>query len=681
MVKAQNKRLSLLVLIVAVVLSISSVLTVFPVGATTISEIEQEKRVLFAAEDGYYTTSNAALKKIGPNYKGGEDTPALANSVTLTDFSSTDSASSTNGLAFRFHSGYIAFVAGAITFKDSVELTYVSSVTFRIWVRLSNDEEFCENLGHGGNYGVRFYGLNDTGEDFSGHNLEKTIKQNEWIDYTVSGTELEKLATADDGAYKLTGLQVGVALEKQTDDGYFYTGTVNNGNSYIVIDYITYELNEAKYHKDEVTKGGETVLASSDNSQNLVTANLTDVNTSGSDFRNGKVENVAESGSSNSNVWKFCFRSGRPCAPSQAIQFTSSVSIAEVESLTIRMKAHFSSTEGAYLTDLGGVMVVGLNETDCRKGDYSHTIDSSVVQDQWIDYTISGAELEKLATESIILGIQIAADTRGAKSDADFYIGDNMGYASALFIDYVYYTPKYTAEFSDENGSIDAMKRFTTDEKVVLPDYSLSDKLFIGWKLSVEGVDYLYKAGEEVSLAENVVFNAVTIDFTMKTGASIRVGNDADESGLRFAVRYNAEQYEQIKDFVISKGVIIVPTESLSEKTFVIDNFKPNDSSASMTDRMLLVQGTKTFVDGEDMVYTAVMTKIHSTNLAKNFSARGYIEVNYTNGAAYVYTDYNEAYHSRSVKYVAQAVRNDTEVYERFTEAQQKVIDTYAGIE
>ena len=125
--------------------------------------------------------------------------------------------------------------------------------------------------------------------------------------------------------------------------------------------------------------------------------------------------------------------------------------------------------------------------------------------------------------------------------------------------------------------------------------------------------------------------------------------------------------------------MIIVPTASLESKEFIIDNFVPNDSSVEMINRMLLVEGTNVFTDGEDTMFTGVMKKVNSNNYAKEFSARGYIEINYTNGVGYIYTDYDETKHSRSVKYVAQAVKADTEVYESFNATQQAVIDAYAA--
>lgn len=691
MIKTQNKRLSLLVLLVSVVLLLSCILTVFPAGATTISDIENEQRVLLAAEDGYYTLEDSTLTRVAA--KDIVTTNALAYLSSKKDVNGSnialiesDVASaglvSKQGLVFRFNSGNLGSnrINKTVVFNNPVDLDYVKSITIRMYARLSSSSTFT------GGYAdscIRLYSYGDNGTNQSGYVIPNNTTQNQWIDLTISGADLEKLATDNNGVKELKGLQVG-GVVYSTDDSKFYVTTASQGKAYIVIDYITYEFDEAKYHKDQVTKDGERLLASSDNAANLVATNLTDVNSSGGDFRSqDSIFDVTKDSAANSTVWQICFRSGRPYTPSKAIQFTSYVNISEIESINIRLYAHLSSTPNYYITGMGGIMLCKLSETNCRKTDYSVSLAQSIEQDKWIDFTISGNQLEKLAEDNgLIEGLQIAADTRGLNSDADFYIGDidQSNPKSYLLIDYIYYTPKYTVDFEDESGKIDGMVGTTVGEKVVLPEYNAPDsKLFIGWKLTVGGFDYLYKAGEEITLSQNAVLSAVTIDFTMNTGASIRVGSNADESGLRFAVRYNTAQYEQIQNFILSRGVIIVPTASLESKEFIIDNFVPNDSSVEMINRMLLVEGTNVFTDGEDTMFTGVMKKVNSNNYAKEFSARGYIEINYTNGVGYIYTDYDETKHSRSVKYVAQAVKADTEVYESFNATQQAVIDAYAA--
>ena len=208
----------------------------------------------------------------------------------------------------------------------------------------------------------------------------------------------------------------------------------------------TFASSAAADHKAEVTNDGVYLLASSDTATNLVTSNINNVNTlplPTSDQRTAAdIYSSEVSGSANTTVWTMNFHSALATRIMKSIQFTSPIELSSIESITIRLNAHFSPTEGVYFTDMGGVMFCKLSETNCRKTNYSHTISRSVTQDEWIDYRISGDELSKLAeTDGTIKGIQIAADMRGSTS-ANFYVGTPSQKQSALYIDYVYYTPK-----------------------------------------------------------------------------------------------------------------------------------------------------------------------------------------------------------------------------------------------
>lgn len=689
MIKTQNKRLSLLVLLVSIVLLLSCILTVFPAGATSISDIEQENHVLFAAEGGYYTLEDSTLTRVAA--KDIVTTNALAYLSSKKDVNGSnialiesDVASaglvSKQGLVFRFNSGNTGSnrINKTVVFNNPVDLEYVKSITIRMYARLSSSSTFT------GGYGdscIRLYSYGDNGTNQSGYVIPNNTTQNQWIDLTISGADLEKLATDNNGVKELKGLQVG-GVVYSTDDSKFYVTTASQGKAYIVIDYITYEFNDAKYNKDQVTKDGARLLASSNNAANLVAKNLTDVNSSGGEFRSqDSIFNVTKDGAANSTVWQICFRSNRPYTPSKAIQFTSSVNISEIESINIRLYAHLSSTPNYYITGMGGIMLCKLSETNCRKTDYSVSLAQSIEQDAWIDFTISGNQLAKLAEDDgSIDGLQIASDTRGLKSDADFYIGDidQSNPKSYLLIDYIYYTPKHTVEFEDESGKIDGMTGTTVGEKIVLPEYNLpTNKLFIGWKITVDNVDYLYKAGEEITLSSNAVLTAVNIDFVMNKGASIRVGDTADNSGLRFSASYSNADYAELGDFVLERGMIILPTDTLGSKEFVLENFNPDPSAKEI----LVIKGTNITDLGTETIFTGVIQKVKVANYTRAFSARAYLKINYTNGVGYVYADYNESEHSRSIKYVATAVIADTEVYNSFSPEKQAIINAYASAE
>lgn len=202
------------------------------------------------------------------------------------------------------------------------------------------------------------------------------------------------------------------------------------------------EASAAEDLKGEVTNQGAFLLASSDNGTDLVSANLSQVNSLTTGISNTDVYSQSGvSGSANTTVWGMSFHSAAATIVGNAISFTKPVKLSDVESITLRIFVHFSSTQGEYYTNNGGVMIAKLSEENCRKGEYSHTISRSVSQDQWIDYKISGSDLEKLTEEDgYIKGLQFASDERGSGS-TNFYTGTPREKKSWLYVDYIYYTP------------------------------------------------------------------------------------------------------------------------------------------------------------------------------------------------------------------------------------------------
>lgn len=196
----------------------------------------------------------------------------------------------------------------------------------------------------------------------------------------------------------------------------------------------------ATEYKNEVTENGALLLASSDTSSQLVASNIVGINT---DITNAtpssySIKNVSSTGAANSSVWKMNFHSSNP-TKGAAIQFSKSIALTEIDSITIRMNAHFSSSS-SYIVGLGGVMITALETTSVDKDTNVHVINANVQQDTWIDYTISGSTLARLADgEGKINGIQIASHIASSK-DSDFYIGTGGQDKSWLLVDYVYYT-------------------------------------------------------------------------------------------------------------------------------------------------------------------------------------------------------------------------------------------------
>ena len=192
-------------------------------------------------------------------------------------------------------------------------------------------------------------------------------------------------------------------------------------------------------YKNQVTENGQTLLASSSETDNLVTSNITSINpTFNAGLTGYTIKNVESNGAANTTVWKMNFHSSVP-TKGLALEFSSPVALTDIESITIRMNAHFSSAS-PYFVDMGGVMITALETTEVVKGTNAHTILGNVTQDVWIDYTISGSQLNHLVDgNGNINGIQIASHIITG-DNSKFYVGTGNEDKSWLLVDYVYYT-------------------------------------------------------------------------------------------------------------------------------------------------------------------------------------------------------------------------------------------------
>lgn len=613
------------------------------------------------------TVTYKAAMAFGDSKKDTNGTVIGNSTKTILTDALAGAESSGKGIIYRYHSAPTTMgtnaCSSALVFKKPVDADIVTSITLRLYLYLSDGTEFYSN----NTFGYAFmlvYGLGDTGENNSGYVVHRTTKQKEWIDLTISGANLAKLATQTDDGLQFKGMQVGFRAHS-TSNATLYTGTPNQLNGFVILDHITYEVDEAVVkqkeaiaHKNQVTKNGTTLLASADQASHLVDGNLTTVQKKTiTPPSASSLSSISVDGAANSSVWKRILHSGGAVIATPGIEFSKPVKVEEIESISIRLNAHLSAgstycTSGDY-----GIFITGLEQTTVVKGGdakSSHMLVSGVQQDAWIDYSIRGNELNYLVdSDGNISGIQIACYVQTGDAQL-FHQGATSANASWLLIDYIYYTPKYKASFEYEGAAITEIESYTTAEKVVLPSFTQNvDEVFVGWKQVVGNETYLYRAGKEITLTENTTFSAVTVDFDMVKGASIRVSDNAADSGIRFACTIDAADYAALGEFAQGFGTMILPTESIAQKDFVMENFDPEKNE------ILIIEGEK--YDNETIpgytLYTGVMVNIKQANYAKEFSARGYIKIAYTNGdVGYIYTDYNATNNSRSISSVAQKI-------------------------
>ena len=179
-------------------------------------------------------------------------------------------------------------------------------------------------------------------------------------------------------------------------------------------------------------------------------------------------------------------------------------------------------------------------------------------------------------------------------------------------------------------------------------------QVFVGWTTNLDTLPDLYPAGYKLKITEETELYAVWIGFEMEDGASVRLV--LNSSGIRFTTEIDSADYNKLGAYVLSSGTLVVPTEYLVYAEFVHSSFKEGYYKD--------IETTLWKENGENAEiwsYAAALVNISKNQYARSLSARGYLEINFTNGVGYVYTPYTEELNARSVYSVATAAYNDTE--------------------
>ena len=198
----------------------------------------------------------------------------------------------------------------------------------------------------------------------------------------------------------------------------------------------------------------------------------------------------------------------------------------------------------------------------------------------------------------------------------------------------------------------------------ILPvNESMVGRVFLGWELNGE----LYKGGA-VAPTQGIA-KAVYLDYTLEDGASIRMADTAEESGIRFTSFLQEEGYVTYSKYIHSVGIIVLPLELLGSEAFEVNH------SAGAVNFYASQEKGFTFADGV-MTMRATIQTVRATNYNRDYAARVYVRVNYAGGETdYAYGYFQKENHVRNIYEVA------TEAYKagEGTSTQRTVLKGYAG--
>ncbi|MBQ4053474.1 MAG: InlB B-repeat-containing protein, partial [Clostridia bacterium] len=216
-----------------------------------------------------------------------------------------------------------------------------------------------------------------------------------------------------------------------------------------------------------------------------------------------------------------------------------------------------------------------------------------------------------------------------------------------------------TLKNGNEIFATDSTNQITLPAIPAIKNENGLDQVFVGWTTDAslgEGFK-LYSAGYKLQLEKTTTLYAVWLGFEMQDGAAVRLA--ANSSGIRFLTDIDRAGYQVgiEKDLILSVGTLVVPTTYLSKVEFAHSSFSDSRYYKDIQTETWRVEGD----ENATWTYAAALVNISEGQYSRTMSARGYIKVNFTNGAGYVYTPYTEENNARSIYEVATEAYNDTE--------------------
>ena len=203
---------------------------------------------------------------------------------------------------------------------------------------------------------------------------------------------------------------------------------------------------------------------------------------------------------------------------------------------------------------------------------------------------------------------------------------------------------------------------------------------FIGWLVNGQ----LYEAGATIPVSSAMTITALEVDFRMEKGASIRIGEDANSSGIRFIIRLNEADLQALAGYGITElgyGTLIFPYDDLAAGQ------APNLEQFTADTEILKIPSTKQTKEGEDIVYCGAMEDLYEENYERLFAGRGYLQFTLNGKQITVYTPFDKKDNVRSIRAVSQAfMADDSEAtdgrvrYNTLSDLSKEVVQNYAAV-
>ena len=172
----------------------------------------------------------------------------------------------------------------------------------------------------------------------------------------------------------------------------------------------------------------------------------------------------------------------------------------------------------------------------------------------------------------------------------------------------------------------------------------------------------MYKPGTEVEVTEDMAFTSVnTLSVARQNGAGIRYQGTA---GIRFQATVASDNMAAVSSDAITEGMLITAK----------DIYEAHDSVLDLTSAYTTINVKNSgWYNGTEGTFCASVCNIVESNYIRNFVAKAYVTITYTDGTST--TVYSNVPEARSISYVASAVKNAG--YPGIADEFKSVIDSF----
>lgn len=156
----------------------------------------------------------------------------------------------------------------------------------------------------------------------------------------------------------------------------------------------------------------------------------------------------------------------------------------------------------------------------------------------------------------------------------------------------------------------------------------------------------MYKAGTTITVTGDVTFTSVNnLDVVIANGAAVKTSTP---TGLKFQASVVTDNAEAVQSDAITEGMLITAN----------DIFENNDSVLDLTSAYTVMNIENTgWANSDTLTYYGAVVNIAESNYTRDFVAKAYVTVTYTDGSAVTY--YSGVAEKRNVSQVASRVVAD----------------------